>query len=130
MHNCESHDVVGTPLRLLRAEGLVVLALAIALYWHEHFSWLLFVVLFLVPDISMLGYLAGPRVGAMTYNALHTFIAPVALGVGGIVLSSWTLLALSLIWTAHIGCDRFLGYGFKYPSAFVDTHLGRIGAKH
>ncbi len=109
----------------LRLEGLAVLAAAVLVYARTGHSWWLFVVLFLAPDISFVGYGWGPRVGAAIYNACHSFIAPLALGCGMWVAGH--SLAIPLIWTAHIGFDRLLGYGLKYPTAFGDTHLGKLG---
>ena len=110
----------------LRLEGFVALVLSAYLYANEGGSWLLFGALFFVPDISFAGYLAGPRVGSMIYNVAHSYIGP--LMVGGASLASGTpALLLALVWGAHIGFDRALGYGLKYSTAFRDTHLGRIG---
>ena len=114
------------PRRLLHVEGLVVLVGAIALYFDSGYGWLALVVLFLAPDLSMLGYLAGPRVGALAYDVVHTYALPVALGVAGVLAGSDTAIQLALIWLAHIGLDRMLGYGLKYPSGFKDTHLQRV----
>jgi hypothetical protein len=90
-------------------------------------SWWLFALLILAPDLSMLGYLAGPRVGAVAYNALHILIAPLILGIAGVLLAAPITTAVALIWIAHIAIDRALGYGLKLPTGFRDTHLGRIG---
>ena len=114
------------PRSLLHLEGLAVLAGALALYFHEGYGWLLLVVLFLAPDLSMLGYLAGPRVGSVTYDLVHTYIGPVVLGVAGVLGGSDLAIQLALIWLAHIGLDRLLGYGLKYPTGFKDTHLQRV----
>jgi hypothetical protein len=114
------------PARLLRLEGLAVAAGALVLYFQQGFGWLLLVVLILVPDISALGYLAGKRVGALTYDLAHTYVGPVALGVGGVVAGSDLAVQLALIWLSHIGADRLLGYGLKYPTDFKDTHLQRV----
>jgi hypothetical protein len=111
---------------LLRLEGLVVLVAAVALYAHEGFGWILFAVLFLAPDVSFAAYALGPRVGAAAYDALHTEIFAVALGTAGVVADADLAVRLALIWLAHIGADRFLGYGLKYPTAFNDTHLNRV----
>jgi len=111
---------------LLRAEGVALLAGATVFYVATGASWWLFALLFLAPDLSMLGYLAGPRAGAAAYNAAHATLVPIALGLLG-----WAavpaLVPLALVWLAHIGFDRALGYGLKYASGFGDTHLGRIG---
>jgi Domain of unknown function (DUF4260) len=114
------------PSLLLRLEGMVVLAAAVALYFDAGFGWLLLLVLFLAPDLSMLGYLAGPRVGAASYDIVHTYALPVALGAVGVVAGAELATQLALIWLAHIGMDRALGYGLKYPTGFKDTHLQRV----
>ncbi len=115
--------VTGAPNLILRAEGLGVLGAACWTYAVTGGSWWLFAVLFLAPDLSMLGYLRGPRVGAIGYNLGHTYLAPglfLALGLW----AAWPLgTALGLIWAAHVGFDRMLGYGLKYPWAFKATHL-------
>jgi hypothetical protein len=89
--------------------------------------WWLLIPVFFAPDLSMLGYLAGPRVGAILYNAAHSYVAPLALGALAIHAPGRAPFALCLLWLAHIGFDRALGYGLKYGSAFSDTHLGHIG---
>jgi hypothetical protein len=111
---------------LLRLEGLALFVGAIVVYFDQGFGWLLLVVLFLAPDLSFAGYLAGPRIGALTYNALHTTVGPIALAVVGVLGNVDWCLQLALIWLAHIGIDRLLGYGLKYPTAFKDTHLQRV----
>jgi hypothetical protein len=119
--------VVATPRLILRLEGLAALAVALAEYQHLGGSWAAFAALFLAPDLAMLGYLAGPRVGAMAYNAAHGYVGAAALGGVGVASGSPPMIQIALIWAAHIGFDRLLGYGLKYASAFGDTHLGRVG---
>jgi hypothetical protein len=114
------------PRSLLHVEGLVVLAGTLVLYFDAGFGWLALLLLFLAPDLSMLGYLAGPAVGAFSYDVVHTYALPVALGVAGVVGGSEAAIQLALIWAAHIGMDRMLGYGLKYPTGFKDTHLQRV----
>ena len=114
------------PRSLLHLEGLAVLAGSVALYFDSGYDWLLLVVLFLAPDLSMVGYIGGPRLGALTYDVVHTYALPVALGVGGVLAGADTAIQLTLIWLAHIGLDRLLGYGLKYPTGFKDTHLQRV----
>ena len=109
----------------LRLEGVMALLLATYLYAHQGGSWLAFAVLFFAPDASVAGYLAGPRIGAALYNVAHSYVGPLILAAT--LLSAGIGLPLALVWAAHIGFDRALGYGLKYPSAFGDTHLGRIG---
>ncbi len=114
------------PHLLLRLEGLAVLAAAVVLYFHKDFGWILFIALILAPDLSFIGYAFGPNVGTIAYNSLHTEILPVALGTLGVVADSTAATKVALIWLAHIGADRLLGYGLKYPTAFRDTHLSRV----
>ena len=110
---------------LVRLEGLAAAVVAVWLYASHGVGWLLFAVLFLVPDVSMLGYLAGPRAGAGTYNLLHTYTIAVGIAGVGVVTGHRLLVACALILVAHIGMDRLLGFGLKYPTGFNDTHLQR-----
>ncbi len=112
---------------ILRLEGAAVLAVSVALYAHAGFSWPLFALLILAPDLAMLAYLIGPRAGAGAYNLVHTYALALPLALAGYWLASPLALALGLIWIAHIGMDRMFGYGLKYASGFGDTHLGRFG---
>src|SRR5579863_5715884 len=114
---------------ILRLEGVAAFGAAIALYAHAGFSWLMFAVLILAPDLAMLPYLIGPRAGAAAYNLVHTYALALPLTLAGIWLASPIASALGLIWITHIGMDRMLGYGLKYTSGFGDTHLGRIGKR-
>jgi hypothetical protein len=115
------------PLVLLRAEGIVLLVGAVWGYRAAGGSWLLFVLLVMLPDLSMIGYLVGPRVGAAVYNTAHTALLPAALVGIGVWLGHDTLLLVGLVWLAHIGLDRALGYGLKDSTGFADTHLLRGG---
>ena len=115
------------PRLLLRLEGLALFILATGAFTYTGTSWWLFAVLFFSPDLSFAGYLAGPRLGAWAYNALHSTLGPAVLAGLGLFLDHSMLLGLAAIWAAHIGFDRMLGYGLKYTSGFNDTHLGRIG---
>lgn len=112
---------------ILRLEGLFILAAALLTYAKLGFGWGTFALFFLTPDISFLGYLAGPRAGAAAYNTAHSSIGAVSCLAAGFLLQSPPLTAAGLIWCAHIGFDRALGYGLKYSTAFEFTHLGRIG---
>jgi hypothetical protein len=112
---------------LLKLEYAALTAAALAAYAMTGGSWWLFALLILVPDLSMLGYLGGPRLGAWCYNAVHSWVAPVGLGLAGVAAGSPMTVHLALILAAHIGIDRTLGYGLKHESGFRDTHLGRIG---
>ncbi len=112
---------------LLRAESIALFVLGAVLYAGAGGELLLLIPLLFVPDLSMLGYLAGPRLGAITYNLGHTIVLPVALALAGWWLTQPLLLMAAGVTGAHIGMDRALGYGLKYPTSFQDTHLGRIG---
>ena len=123
----ECPAVTGTPLWLLRIEGVALLILAVAVFARSGSSWVLFAVLFLAPDISFAGYLLGARAGAFAYNAVHSTVLPIALALYGRLSGMDLFVNLALIWLAHIGFDRALGYGLKYEAGFGFTHLGRIG---
>lgn len=112
---------------LLRLEGLAALAVATFAYHRLGANWWLFAGAFLAPDLTLFGYLAGPRLGALAYNLGHTYLLALGLVAAGWFGGSPLTVALGVIWVAHIGFDRALGYGLKLPSDFHDTHLGRIG---
>jgi Domain of unknown function (DUF4260) len=114
------------PRSLLRLEGLAVLAGALALYFDAGYGWVLLAVLALAPDLAILAYVAGPGAGAASYDAVHTHALPVALGAAGVLADADVAVQVALIWLAHIGADRALGYGLKYPTHFKDTHLQRV----
>ena len=111
----------------LRLEGLAAFVAGLALFGTTGGNWLFIVPLLLLPDISAVGYLAGPRIGTFTYNLAHNW-APgiVALGVG-VWLASPAILIAAAVLVAHVGMDRAVGYGLKLPTSFQDTHLGRMG---
>jgi Domain of unknown function (DUF4260) len=127
MRGAERGFVTGGVRLLLRLEGFAAFAAALAAYWHNDFSWLAFALFFLTPDFAMLAYLAGPRAGAFGYNFAHTYVLPLAIALFGLFGGVPFAAAGGLIWIAHIGVDRALGYGLKYPTAFGDTHLGGVG---
>jgi hypothetical protein len=119
--------VTGGLKTLLRLEGLTLFAGMTLLYAVWGGYWWIYAVLFLAPDLSFLAYLSGPRTGAIVYNAAHSYMAPVTLMVTSLGTGSPLALSIALIWMAHIGFDRALGYGLKYAAGFGFTHLGRIG---
>ena len=114
------------PSLLLRAEGGLIFGASLLLYGELGGNWLLFVVLVLAPDVAILGYFLGVRLGAAIYIFFHTLVVPLLLiGVSVVSKQLW-LLPYGLIWSAHIGLDRLFGYGLKYPTKFHDTHLHRL----
>lgn len=121
--------VVGGVRILLRLEGLAAFLVAVALYWQTGYGWGVFALTFFAPDLAFLGYLAGSRVGAIAYNCTHSYLGAVGALLASVYFTSPELFAAGLIWCAHIGFDRTLGYGLKYASGFGHTHLGRIGRR-
>ena len=119
--------VTGGLRTLVRLEGLTLFTGMTLLYAVWDGSWWVYFILFLAPDISFVGYLAGPKAGAVIYNAAHSYMAPMTLMTTGFALSAPLVLSIAMIWLAHIGFDRALGYGLKYFAGFGFTHLGRIG---
>jgi hypothetical protein len=121
--------VTGAVRILLRLEGLALLASMVLVYALWGGSWWIFALLLLLPDISLAAYLAGPGTGAIVYNAVHSTVIPAALAALGLALGEPLMVSLAIIWLAHIGMDRAVGYGLKYQAGFGFTHLGRIGTK-
>jgi hypothetical protein len=114
------------PSILLRSEGLALFALGCWTFHALDGSWGWFAALFLVPDLAMLGYLAGRSVGAHAYNTAHTLLVPVVLAALAMSMHNVELGRIAALWAAHIGFDRVLGYGLKYTTRFKDTHLSRV----
>jgi hypothetical protein len=112
---------------LLRAEWLAIFVAGVLGYLQMGGHPLLLLPLLLAPDLSMVGYLAGPPVGALTYNLAHNLVVALAvLAIGWFAPAAPLALAGAILF-AHVGMDRSLGYGLKLPTDFRDTHLGRIG---
>lgn len=119
--------VTGAPKTLLRLEGLAVLALSAAAYARYGSGWIVFAAAFLAPDLFMLGYLGGRKLGAAAYNFAHSYLFALMPLAFGIFMHMPLAITVGLIWTAHIGFDRALGYGLKYGDGFGFTHLGLKG---
>jgi Domain of unknown function (DUF4260) len=111
----------------LRLEGLVLAAAALVLYGRSGAGWGQYFALWLIPDLSLAAYLVGPRAGALAYNALHSEVGPLLLGLAAVVGLLPGALPIALIWASHVGIDRGLGYGLKYGLGFGHTHLGAVG---
>jgi hypothetical protein len=114
------------PRVLLRLEGLALAVGTLLIYADADYSWVMLLALALAPDVSFVGLLGGPRVAAAAYNAAHTSAVPIGLATAGVLADSRLAIQLALIWLAHIGIDRLLGYGLRYPTRFEDTHLQRV----
>jgi hypothetical protein len=119
----------GLVTTLLRLEGAAALLAGILLYQQTRADWILFVVLLLLPDLSILGYARGPTIGAVVYNLVHNWALAGALLGAGLFLDVAIVFGAGAALLAHIGGDRLLGYGLKYPTSFQDTHLGRFGRR-
>jgi hypothetical protein len=118
---------VATVRGWLRLEGAAAFVAGLALYGWLSAPWLAVVPLLLLPDLSAIGYLRGPRLGALTYNVVHNWAAGLLLLGIGLAANVTPVAILGAVFIAHVGMDRAVGYGLKLPTSFQDTHLGRIG---
>lgn len=121
--------VTGAPRTWLRLEGAAALVAGAGIYLGSGGQPLWLIPLILVVDVSMVGYLLGPRPGAIFYNLAHNWAAGLLLLGAGVALPSTLLLLAGAILVGHVGMDRLAGYGLKYPTAFADTHLGHLGGR-
>ena len=119
--------VTGRPLTWLRVEGLAVAGAGVVIFAATGRAWWLLPALFLVPDLSFLAYLAGPKVGAWVYNLAHSAPLPLALLAAGAWWDSTALTVAGAVGLFHLGLDRVLRYGLKYDHSFGHTHLGVNG---
>ena len=119
--------VTGRPRLFLRAEGAVLLIAALMAFATTDEPWWLVPAALFLPDLFMAGYARSSRLGALTYNLAHSYPLPAALGAVGLWQDSLLIQALAVVWFAHIGLDRLLGYGLKHDDGFSHTHLGVIG---
>ncbi|MCA0987605.1 DUF4260 domain-containing protein [Guptibacillus algicola] len=110
----------------LHVEGFVVLILSIYFYSEMNVSWWLFLLLLFAPDVAMFGYMFGTKVGSYAYNVLHTYSLPLTILLFSLIGEQTLLVAIGLIWTAHIGMDRMIGYGLKSTEDFKVTHLQKV----
>jgi hypothetical protein len=114
-------------MRWIRADAIVIFIAALGAITVTHGRWWWFFAFFLVPDLSMAGYLFGSRAGAVAYNTAHMYAWPLAmLAIGRASHASFSTTA-ALSWIAHIALDQVMGYGLKLPTAFEHTALGPIG---
>jgi len=117
----------GAVRAVLRLEGLAVLVASTVAYSKYGAGWGVFAATFLIPDIALAAYFAGARIGAIAYNITHSYVGAIGALMAAMLFPTLIPLAVGLIWCAHIGFDRALGYGLKYSSGFGVTHLGLIG---
>lgn len=111
---------------LLHIEGFVVFISSLLFFHYLNYNWLLFLVLLFVPDVSILGYLLKKKIGSIAYNIFHSYVLPLVLLAFSVSYNYGIGIQISLIWFSHIGMDRAIGFGLKYPTRFKDTHLGKV----
>lgn len=121
---------------LQKLESLAILIALLSAYYLFGFSWIWFALLLLVPDVSMIGYLKDPKLGATIYNIGHSYTIPTLLFIlvwlpyshvlENMRITTDTILMIAIIWASHIAMDRALGFGLKLPTGFKDTHLGTL----
>ena len=114
------------PRFVLHADGAAIALVAVLLYQELGVAWWVFAAGFLVPDLSLLAYLGSVRLGAKVYNATHSYLGGSATFGVGLLLENVPLMTVGLIWVAHVGIDRAIGFGLKYPDDFRRTHLQRV----
>jgi len=129
--NISEHGYVTGNLRwLLKLEGLAIFLFSLMAYEFMGFAWGTFVLVFFIPDLAILAYFHSPKVGAIAYNIMHSYVLPLMLFAYGFFVSSSLADQLAIIWIAHIGFDRALGFGLKYSRGFRYTHFGKLGHKN
>lgn len=111
----------------LKLEEFGMFCISIYALYFLKVEWWWYLVLFLGPDISMLGYLAGNKVGAVAYNFFHHKTFGIVLFITGLIFNNWLLQVIGIIIFGHSSMDRMLGYGLKYFEGFKFTHLGNVG---
>lgn len=112
---------------LLRLEEIALAGLAVWLFYDSGLAWWWLPIFFLLVDVSMVGYLFGPRAGAVTYNFVHHRLLAVVVYVIGALLEQPAVQAVGAVLLVHSSVDRALGFGLKHEDSFQHTHLGRIG---
>lgn len=117
------------PMLFQRLESAAIAVTAAVAFMELGFAWWWLAALFLLFDVSIIGYISGPRLGAWTYNVVHSYIAPAALGVVAVADGARWAAFVALLWAFHIAVDRLLGYGLKFRDRFTHTHLGEIGRR-
>jgi hypothetical protein len=123
------HDADRIPVGFQRVENAALVVLTVAAFVHLGFDWWWLLVLFLVFDLSTIGYARDARIGAWSYNAVHNYGGPGLLGAVGILADLRWALFVALAWAFHVAVDRMLGYGLKFTDRFTHTHLGEVGKR-
>lgn len=127
MTQTNTNTSISQPLLFSHLNGLALFVGSIIAYGIFSGDWLAFILLLLVPDLGMIGYLLNKTVGAWIYNTVHSYPLAIILIVAGYALGMDSIISIGLILMAHIGMDQTVGYGYKYADAeFSDTHYKRI----
>lgn len=113
----------------IKVEEALLFLFSIFLFRELDFSWWYYLVFFLAPDLSMLGYLVNTKIGAISYNFFHHKGVAIAVYIGGVLLEVQVIQFIGLILLGHASLDRIFGYGLKYYDSFNRTHLGMVGKK-
>ncbi|MCB2219483.1 MAG: DUF4260 domain-containing protein [Bacteroidetes bacterium] len=116
--------------KLIKLENAGILILCFMINLELGYAWWIFLLFFLVPDLSMIGYSVNTKLGALLYNLVHHQGLAILIGLAGYYLSIRPLLFAGLILLAHSALDRVFGYGLKYSDDFKHTHLGWIGKQN
>jgi len=122
-----NNEIVMKNLIKLEEAGILIISILLMYKLNIHLPWWLYFILFLSPDIGMMGYIINTKIGAITYNIFHHKAIGVVLLILGIQQSNEYLLLAGLLVLAHSSFDRILGYGLKYSDNFKHTSLGNLG---
>ena len=117
---------ISQPRLLLHIEGGLILLFSVMMYSYLKGGWGMFFLFLLVPDVAFLGYLVNKDVGRISYNLFHFYLGPFLLFVFGTFMENPLYFLLALIWLAHIGMDRLVGFGLKYPEGRKVTHFNKL----
>lgn len=112
---------------IIKLEEMAMFAFSVYALYFLHADWWWYLILLIGPDISMLGYLAGDKAGAICYNLFHHKAVGILITAIGIFSGNWVLDVIGVIIFGHSCMDRMFGYGLKYFEGFKFTHLGKIG---
>ncbi|MFM9989638.1 DUF4260 domain-containing protein [Flavobacterium sp.] len=111
---------------IIKLEELGLFLFGIYLFNQLNYAWWWFLVLILVPDFSMIGYLINNKTGAFLYNLFHHRAIAIFVYLMGIYFSNDVIQLAGIILFSHSSMDRMLGYGLKYEKGFKFTHLGNL----
>lgn len=116
-------------VRIQRLESAAIFVLLLGFYYYYNLNWVILAIFILLPDISMVGYLKNPKLGAAIYNLGHNYFSPIVLFGLSVFFDFGFTSTLSIVWMIHIALDRMLGFGLKLPTGFKNTHLGKLQKK-